>query len=372
MYIESLRLINFRNYSSLNIELNEGVNLFVGKNAQGKTNLLESMYMCATGKSFKTNYDKEMIKFEKNESYIGAILKYQNTEKLVEIKLERDKSKIIKINKIPLEKHKELYNGLNVVVFSPEDLRLIKDGPFERRKFLDTEISQIKPMYRYNINRYNKILFQRNNLLKTKKNERNINKLLDIFDLQLTDVGTEIIIERYKFVEDLSHISKGIHKNLTNGEENLSLSYINNVANNKNDKIIIEQIFMKKLKQNRKRDLLKGTTEFGPHRDDIKININNFDTRSFASQGQQRTAVLSIKLGEVELIKKEKGEFPILLLDDVLSELDEDRRKYLLKNFNKLQTIITSTDTIDLFESKNIEKEIFYIKNGNISSKGVM
>ncbi|HLR34655.1 MAG TPA: DNA replication/repair protein RecF [Tissierellales bacterium] len=367
MYVKNLRLINFRNYGSLNIQLNKGVNLFIGKNAQGKTNLLESIYFCSTGKSFKTNSDKDIINFNKNVSYIGALLKSQNKEKLIEIKLDRNKTKIIRINKVELEKHKRLHSGLNVVIFSPEDLRLIKDGPFVRRNFLDMEIIQIKPLYEYNISRYNKILFQRNNLLKSKKNN---GQLLDIFDFQLANIGTEIIIERNKFINDLSYVSNLVHKKLTNNMEDLTLNYITNVTETKNVKDIIEKDFLYRLKQNRKRDLFKGTTGIGPHRDDIKILINDLDTRSFASQGQQRTAVLSIKLAEVELIKKEKGEYPILLLDDVLSELDEDRRKYLINNFSNLQTIVTSTDVIEIEEMEDIKKKIFYINNGDVYEKG--
>lgn len=366
MYVKNLRLINFRNYGSLNIKLNKGVNLFIGKNAQGKTNLLESIYYCATGRSFKTSSDKDIINFNKDVSYIGALLKSQNKEKLIEIKLDRNKPKIIRINKVELDKHKKLYSGLNVVVFSPEDLRLIKDGPYVRRNFLDIEISQIKPIYEYNISRYNKILFQRNNLLKSNKNNE---QLLDIFDIQLANIGTKIIMERNKFVKDLSYESNIIHNKLTDNIEDLDLNYITNVTDTKDREDKIEEEFIYKLKRNRNRDLLKGTTSIGPHRDDIKISINNFDTRSFASQGQQRTAVLSIKLAEVEIIKKEKGEFPILLLDDVLSELDGERRKYLINNFNNLQTIVTSTDAINIEEMKNIDKKVFYIKDGIILEK---
>lgn len=193
---------------------------------------------------------------------------------------------------------------------------------------------------------------------------------MDIFDFQLANIGTEIIIERNKFINDLSYVSNLVHKKLTNNMEDLTLNYITNVTETKNVKDIIEKDFLYRLKQNRKRDLFKGTTGIGPHRDDIKILINDLDTRSFASQGQQRTAVLSIKLAEVELIKKEKGEYPILLLDDVLSELDEDRRKYLINNFSNLQTIVTSTDVIEIEEMEDIKKKIFYINNGDVYEKG--
>lgn len=366
MNIENIRLINFRNYKSLNLELNKKVNLFIGKNAQGKTNLLESIYMFAMGNSFRTNRDREIINFDKNEAYVAAKIYTGKFQKFIEIKMERDKPKRIRINKIELKNLRELHSGLNVVVFSPDDLRLVKEGPGERRSFLDLSVSQIRPVYKHNINRYNKILFQRNNLLKSKKTKSDIINLLDVFDLQLAKVGTEIIIARNEFIRKLSKISNKIHHNLTLGKENIELNYISNVDFNHQDKRIIENDFLEKLKANTNRELIIGTTEIGPHRDDIEIKINGIDARAFASQGQQRTIVLSIKLSEVEIIRIDKGSYPVLLLDDVFSELDEERRKYLIKSFNDMQTIITSTDIIDLKEMTKIDKSIFYIESGKI------
>ncbi len=364
--IESIRLINFRNYNNLNIELNDKMNIFIGKNAQGKTNLLESIYICATGKSFRTNRDREIINLNKEEAYIAAKVHANRMQRLIEIKMEKNKPKRIKINKIELKNLKELNSGLNVVIFSPDDMKLVKDGPGERRNFLDTSISQIKPVYRYNLNRYNKILLQRNNLLKSNKQKSNVVKLLDIFDLQLGKIGTEIIISRIKFLEKLSRISERIHKNLTLGNERLTLEYISNVNFIQGNRDYIERDFLKKLKLNRDKDLMMGNTGVGPHRDDIRININDIDARTYASQGQQRTIVLSMKLSEVEIIKLDKGSYPVLLLDDVFSELDEERRKHLTMSFKDMQTVITSTDIIDLKEFENIDKSIFYIKNGKL------
>ncbi|HSH34765.1 DNA replication/repair protein RecF, partial [Schnuerera sp.] len=237
-------------------------------------------------------------------------------------------------------------------------------GPAERRNFLDLSISQIRPVYKYNINKYNKILFQRNNLLKSNKSKAHILNLLEIFDIQLAKIGTEIIISRLQFVSNLSKITKKIHNKLTLGEEELNLKYNSNIKiTNKNT---IEKNFLEQLKINTNKDLVTGVTSIGPHRDDIKIKINNIDARTYASQGQQRTIVLSIKLSEVEIIKMERGVYPVLLLDDVFSELDIDRRKYLTRSFNDMQTIITSTDIIDLDEFNEIEKSIFYIENGEI------
>ncbi|CCQ96926.1 DNA replication and repair protein RecF [[Clostridium] ultunense Esp] len=364
MNVESIRLINFRNYHNLNINLNKNINIFVGKNAQGKTNLLEAIYFCAMGKSFRTNRDKEIINFNKHEAYIGAKININKREKIIEIKLEKDRPKRIKVNKIELKNFKELNSGLNVVIFSPDDLKLIKDGPGERRNFLDMSISQIKPVYKYNINKYNKILFQRNNLLKSNKPKSHIINLLEIFDIQLAKIGTEIIIYRIQFIENLSKIAKEIHKKLTLEREELNLNYNSNV--NISDKNIIEKKFLEQLKTNVDKDLITGITSIGPHRDDIQIQINGIDARVFASQGQQRTIVLSIKLSEVEIIKMERGVYPVLLLDDVYSELDLDRRKYLTETFKDMQTIITSTDIINLDELKELERSTFYINNGKI------
>lgn len=365
MYVDNIRLINFRNYDNLNINLNKKTNIFIGKNAQGKTNLLESIYICATGRSFRTNRDRELISFDKDEAYIGANMNIGKFDRFIEIKMERDRSKRIKVNKTELNNYRELYSGLNVVVFSPEDLKLVKEGPSERRKFLDSEISQIKPVYSYNISRYSKILFQRNNILKSKKFKNDIKPLLEIFDLQLAKIGTDIIIERDKYVKELSAISKVTHNNITLCNEDLELIYETNI-DIVNSKLEMEKLYLENLKSNTNRDIESRSTSIGPHRDDIIMTINNMDVKTYGSQGQQRTVVLSIKLSEVELIKKEKGSYPVLLLDDVFSELDEERRKYLIKSFHDMQTLITITDAVDLKEMDDIEKSIFYIENGKL------
>ncbi len=367
MNIENIRLINFRNYKSLDINLNKNMNIFIGKNAQGKTNLLESIYMCATGRSFRTNRDKEIINFNKSQAYIGAKIRIDNLQKFIEIKIDKNKPKRIRVNKVELNNFRELNSGLNVVIFSPDDLKLIKDGPIERRNFLDTSISQIKPIYKHNIGRYNKVLYQRNNLLKSNKSRDEILNLLDIFNVQLAKIGTEIILYRQQFVEKLSKLAEKIHYQLTLDKEKLSLEYISNVDYKRiKDKTNLEKNFLSQLKKTVNKDLAVGTTEIGPHRDDILININNIDARSFASQGQQRTIVLSIKLSEVEIIKEDRGLYPVLLLDDVFSELDKERRKYLTTSFKNMQTIITSTDSLILEELSLVDKSMFYIENGNV------
>lgn len=367
--VKTLRLINFRNYKDLFLDLNDNINIFIGKNAQGKTNLLEAVYMCATGHSFRTNRDKELISFNKKEAYVGSKVKIGENQKLIEIKLDKEGPKRIKINKLELSKQKELDSGLKIVVFSPDDLALIKGSPKERRFFIDMSISQIRPIYKYNINRYNKILSQRNSLLKSDKSKNDIINLLEIFDIQLVKAGTEIIFSRIEFINKLSKIASTIHHKLTLGKEYLTLNYYSNINYDEATKKEIEKKLLQNIIKNRNKDIILGSTSIGPHRDDIKININNLDSRIFASQGQQRTTVLSIKLSEVEIIKMERDTYPVLLLDDVFSELDYDRRRYLINSFKNTQTLITSTDIANLNEFVDLNKSIYYIENGNIKSE---
>lgn len=364
MNVKDIRLINFRNYDNAYLEFNPMINIFIGKNAQGKTNLLEAIYMCAYGKSFRTNRDKEIISFSKDEAYIGSTMKINNYDKLLEIKMNRIKNKRIRINKNELKNYKELYSGLNVVIFSPDDLKIVKEGPSHRRDFMDISISKVKPVYSYNINRYNKLLFQRNNLLKSNRFKKDLNNLLDVFDMQISNIGTSIVLERKRFIDQISKISNNTYKSIVSKGENLKLEYTTNVPIVDN-KCQMERAYLNKLKECFKRDIEYGTTEIGPHKDDIYMTINNKDVRTYGSQGQQRTVVLSLKLSEVELIKDEREMYPVLLLDDVFSELDEDRRNYLIKLFKNMQTFITVTDAIDLKSMKDYDKSIFHIENGN-------
>ncbi len=350
---------------NLDVELNKTLNIFVGDNAQGKTNLLESIYLCSNGKSYRTSKDRELINLSKEKAYIGLNLEKRLFSKYIEIKFEKELKKRIRVNRIELGRNSELIGVLNVVIFSPEDLKLIKEGPSERRNFLDGEISQIKPKYKYNLARYNKILMQRNNLLKSRSYE-SCQNVFDVWDTQLSQTGTDIIIERVKFIDKLAIISKDIHSKLTGGLEELGVQYLPSFSINDLNKEELQIRFKNILKNNIEQDIQRGNTEFGPHRDDLDIIINEVSARTFGSQGQQRTAALSLKLAEVELIKSEVGEYPVLLLDDVFSELDINRRKYLISTFKGIQTIITSTDDIDLVELNDIEKRVFFIKQGKV------
>lgn len=365
MRVDNLKLINFRNYNDIYVEFSPNTNILIGKNAQGKTNLLEAIYICSQGRSFRTNRDSEIISQGKEAGYIGANMFVDNFRKLIEIKMSTGSSKRIMINKTELKNYKELNTGLNVVVFSPEDLRLIKDGPSERRKFLDTEISQIRPVYSYNIDRYNKVLNQRNNLLKS---SGHIDRgLLDIFNIQMVKLGTEIVLDRKKYIKRLLEISKKTHGKITNFSEDIDFTYTSNVDILEN-KEAMEAEYLRKLNYYSKRDIERRTSLIGPHRDDILSYINDKEVKVFGSQGQIRTLVLSIKLSEVELIKEERGSYPVLLLDDVFSELDNFRKSYLVDSLKDIQTIITTTDLTDLRGLDMKNSRVYRVDDGKITS----
>lgn len=366
MIIEDIRLINFRNYDNQKIDFNKKINIIIGKNAQGKTNLLEAIYMTSTGRSFRTNRDKEIINFNKEEGYIGLNIKIDNIRRFIEVKLSKERPKRIRVNKNEIKSYKELNTGLNVVVFTPDDLRLIKDSPLLRRNFIDAGISGLKPVYNYNIKKYEKILFQRNNLLKSKSYSNDIDNLLEVFDIQISKIGTSIILEREKYIKGLMSKCKEIYKNLTSNGEEIDYKYACNIPIY-GTREEIENRYFYLLKDNRRKDLEYRSTQIGPHRDDLIIYIDNNNARIFGSQGQQRSLVLSLKLSEVEFIKEDRGMYPILLLDDVFSELDKERRLYLSKSFDKMQTFITLTDAVDIKSIENMEQDIYLIENGKIT-----
>lgn len=363
MIIEGIRLLNYRNYDELELKFHSNLNLFVGENAQGKTNLLEAIYICALGKSFRNNKDQELININRNQSLIKTFVKKSNRDIKIELILQKDQKKRIKVNDVSLNKYGELLGNLNVVLFSPEDLKIVKEGPSERRKFIDNDISQISPKYYYLMNQYNKILLQRNKLLKN-KGVKPID--LQVWNEQLASYGTEIIIYRRNFIKKLSLLGKLMHRKITESKENLEIKYDSNIDTNENMKSIqIKEKFLAKIDSVYAEEKYRGISLCGPHRDDIKFTINGMDVKKFGSQGQQRTTVLSLKLSEIELIRGEVGEYPILLLDDVMSELDEFRQKYLLNNLKNIQTFITTT-VINPFDLKNNNYKLHRIANGNV------
>lgn len=354
---------------NLEVELNKKLNIFLGPNAQGKTNLLESIYISSNGRSYRTSRDRELININKMAGYIGLKVIKDGFEKYIEIKFEKDKNKRVRINKVETDKLSELVGQVNVVIFSPEDLNLVKGGPLERRNFLDMEISQIRPRYRYNLTKYNKVLYQRNNLLKRARYNSDCLKTIYVWNSQLVDIGVELIMDRKKFISKLSQISTRIHKKLTESNENLSVKYLSSIELKGETIDELKDKFKNILEKSLTKDVEKGTTGIGPHKDDIELLIDDMSCRTYGSQGQQRTAALSLKLAEVDLIEEEIGEYPILLLDDVLSELDENRRRSLIRTFKDVQTIVTSTDDIEIDEIESSSKSVFFIENGKIVKK---
>ncbi len=360
MIIKSIKLEHFRNYESLDLDFEKGTNILYGDNAQGKTNVLEAIYLSATTKSHKGSKDKEIIKFEEDESHIRTILDKEGMEYRVDMHLRKNKSKGIAINGQPIKKAADLVGLLNVVFFSPEDLSIIKNGPSERRKFVDMELFQIDKYYLYNLNQYNKIINQRNKLLKDFYFNTDLNETLQVWNMQLVTYGKQIISRREKFVEQLNDIILDIHKNLSGNKEHLEIIYEPNVS---------EDDFESKLKMSQDKDIKLKMTSVGPHRDDFCFMVNGVDIRKYGSQGQQRTAALSLKLAEIELVKKVTGDHPILLLDDVLSELDSNRQNYLLNNIGDIQTIITCTGLDEFINNRFEIDKIFKVSNGIIESE---
>ncbi|MBQ9519691.1 MAG: DNA replication/repair protein RecF [Firmicutes bacterium] len=357
MYIESLKLKNYRNIEDLEITPHKKTSVLFGDNAQGKTNILESVYYCATGRSHRTSNDKEIVMFDKDAAFIRLSVRddYGRLDR-IDISIKSSGKKGIGINGMAVKRIGELLGTLNVVIFCPENLQLIKSGPGERRRFMDMEMCQIDKVYYYNLKQYYKVLKQRNNLLKKIKKP---DDTLDIWDLQLAEYGSNLMEQRADFIEKISGIASGIHKKITADKEELKIEYNPNVS---------KKDFYKKLSQNREKDILYGNTSVGVHKDDIIFYINGVNARDYGSQGQQRTACLSTKMAEIELIKQEKNHYPVLLLDDVLSELDKKRQEYLINNIADVQTIVTSTGVDE--NIKNICKDgsIFYVEAGKVKN----
>ncbi len=363
MHIEKIHLRNYRNYETLTLDFSPKINVFIGENAQGKTNLLEAIYFMAVGKSFRTSKDGDLIEIEKEGAYVKLLLsKNKDQQKRIEIGLDRSKNKKCKVNGVPLDRMSELLGTLNVVIFSPEDLQIIKQGPSQRRDFIDGDLSQITPKYHFLLNQYQKILKQRNQALKLKQ-YRKVD--LEPWNMQLVQYGTEIIFYRREFIKGLSILTRLMHRKITREKENLKLIYQSSVPLEKDQSPLeIKSQFLKSLKEAEAEEINRGLTLIGPHRDDLEFEINGKDVKKYGSQGQQRTTVLSLKMAELELMKKETGEYPVLLLDDVMSELDENRQQDLLQSLKNIQTFITST-SMDSME-KIDEMNLYQVQGGKI------
>ena len=359
MFIKRLQMLNYRNYNVLDINLGPHVNVFMGDNAQGKTNILEGIYYCAFARSHRTSKDRELINWNADNALLSVMVGRERLDKRIDISILKDGKKAIQINKIKIKKIGELFGNFNVVMFSPEDLKIIKDSPGVRRKFIDMELCQLNPKYYYNLVQYNKVLNERNSILRNK----NINKdILDVYDMQLVEFGYNIIIDRLEYIQKLNKYSAKIHSEITSGKEKIEFKYISTIKDLEN----IKENFYSLLEKNRVRDCERGITSVGPHRDDFTVLINDIDTKSYGSQGQQRTAVLTIKFSSLKIIKELTGEHPVLLLDDVLSELDFSRKRYILSTIGDIQTIITCTGIEDLYEYLDDKSKVFKVKDGEI------
>ena len=358
MIIKSLEIVDYRNYDSLNLEFDRGTNILYGDNAQGKTNILEAIYLAATTKSHRGTKDKEIINFDKEEAHIRTFLEKEGIETRVDMHLRKSGTKGIAIDGQRIKKAADLMGICNVVFFSPEDLGIIKNGPSERRRFVDMELCQLDSFYLYNLNHYNKIVNQRNKLLKDMYMNPDLKETLNIWDMQLVSFGSKIIERRKFFAEQLNEIIYDIHKKLSGDKEEIKIVY-------EPDTEIDE--FEKKLKFNQDRDIKSKMTTVGPHRDDFSFYVGDIDIRKFGSQGQQRTAALSLKLSEIEIVKKITRDTPILLLDDVLSELDSNRQNYLLNSIGNIQTIITCTGLEEFVNNRFEINKVFNVSDGNVT-----
>lgn len=360
MIIKSIELQNFRNYEDLNISFDEGTNIFYGDNAQGKTNILEAAYLSGTTKSHKCSKDKEMIRFGEQDSHIRTVVVKKDKEYQIDMHLKNNRSKGIAINKVPIKKASELFGILNMVFFSPEDLNIIKNGPAERRRFLDSELCQLDKIYLSDLTTYNKILNQRNKLLKDMVYRPDLKDTLPVWDMQLVETGRKIIRRRKQFVDELNEIVHDIHYRISGEKEDLLLQY----------EPSIEDIFFEdELSRVKERDMRQCMTSVGPHRDDLLFSIGEVDIRKFGSQGQQRTSALSLKLSEIELVKRSIHDTPVLLLDDVLSELDSNRQNYLLNSIHDTQTLITCTGLDEFVKNRFHINKIFKVVQGTVEER---
>ena len=358
MYIESLDLKNFRNYEELHLTFDRGINVFFGDNAQGKTNILEALYVCATSRSHRGSKDREMIRFGQEEAHLRMEIRKQDIPGRIDMHFHPGKSRGIAIGGIPIRKASELFGVIHVVCFSPEDLGIVKNGPAERRQFLNMELCQLDRGYVSDLLTYNKVLQQRNQLLKDLYFRPDLEDTLDVWDEQLIKSGREIIKKRRKFVKELNTIIRDIHLGLSGGREELFLTY---------EPDIEEEDFRDELIRNRETDKKMKTTVTGPHRDDVGFGVNDINIRKYGSQGQQRSAALSLKLSEIELVKKRTGDSPVLLLDDVLSELDSGRQENLLSVLSGIQAFITCTGLDDFVSHSFHIDRLFQVNSGKVN-----
>ncbi len=359
MYISQVNLNNYRNYGALRLGLSPGLNVFTGENAQGKTNLLEAIYFCSIGRSMRTPRDKELILWEQERARIKIDAVNRGGKSRVEIILDKRQNKSVAINGARAGRLGELMGVVTTVLFSPDEIAIIKESPSDRRRFMDIAICQLSRAYFYLLQRYNKTLAQRNRLLKSKAG----NETLDVWDLQLATTGAKVIKTRRGFIARMNEKVSNAHEYLTGGRERLTLEY--ETLNGVSEQEIFDG-FIAELKRTREKDLFHGFTHVGAQTDDFAVMIDGVDVRKYGSQGQQRTAALSLKLAQLELFYEETGEYPVLLLDDVFSELDESRQRKLVEKLREHQTIITCTHLDGVIADAFAGAKLFRVERGTV------
>jgi len=369
MELESLTLKNYRNYGDLTLEFSDGVNVFLGENAQGKTNLLESIYVLALARSHRTSSDKDLIQWTEKEATISGRVKRAISDPPLSLNFS-NKGKKARVNHLEQSKLSQYIGQLNVILFAPEDLELVKGAPSVRRRFIDMEFGQMNPLYLYNTTQYKRILKERNAYLKRLQLKQTTDTVfLDVLSEQLVNVGAQILLARESFLKKLEQAAQPIHAEISDQRETLHLVYNSSVNfEEKDDLAGVTAAFEAALLKQRAREIMMGSTLLGPHRDDLQFIVNDNDVAVFGSQGQQRTTALAVKLAEIDLMQQETGEYPVLLLDDVLSELDANRQTHLLLAIqDKVQTFITAPSLTDVARQLIHTPKVFHVKHGEIT-----
>lgn len=368
MHLEEIKLANYRNYETADVSFSEGINVFLGENAQGKTNLMEAIYVLAMTRSHRTSNDKELIHCQEDFARLTGLIQKKNTSFQLEITIS-SKGKKAKFNHLEQKKLSDYIGKLNVILFAPEDLSLVKGSPSVRRKFLDMEMGQMSPIYLHHLVNYQHILKQRNNYLKQLmlKKAKDLT-FLEVLTEQLATHGAAILQERFLFVQKLESWAKPIHAEISRQKEELQIEYQCTItATDKADKDQLYLDLLAAFEKVKKRELDQGSTLVGPHRDDLKFIVNQQNVQTYGSQGQQRTTALSVKLAEIDLMKEMTDEYPLLLLDDVLSELDDERQTHLLKAIeNKVQTFLTTTSLDGIKKNMLEAPRVFHVTDGHV------
>ena len=358
MYIRSLELANYRNYEALSVEFSERTNILYGDNAQGKTNILEALYLLATTRSYRGVKDRDLVRFGEDEAHIRAVLMKNGLDYRIDMHLKKARAKGIAVDGQRIRKAADYVGLMHIVFFSPEDLRIIKDGPAERRRFMDLELCQLDASYLHDLNQYNRIVDQRNRLVKDLLEHPELADTLDLWDEQLVSCGCRIIGKRREFLKEVGVLTSEVHAKISGGKEKLSILY---------EPSVTEENFAAKLRSGRTRDIYLKYTGCGPHRDDFSFINNDIDIRTFGSQGQQRTCALSLKLSEIELVRKRIGDEPVLMLDDVLSELDSGRQNFLLGSIGGIQTFITCTGLDEFVRNRFTVDRLYRVEEGTVT-----